>query len=198
MGNSVPIAAHAPHTTGTKCCDQLLTSVKSLHCWHGGGEEGLAVTRKKSIASSELLFNSSTFLLPVLELFASTLFLKVNGSQKKSITSKSVVGRSGLIYHLPCFSSLTVRSILLFPWKKCEVWASPSSFFFSPPKVLAHPAPTWKMKPSDFCPYWALWPRPKIIVCARITSILRMPRKVGLSSGSLLLPTLQDKCVRFH
>ena len=154
--HSVPIAAHAPHTTGTKCCDQLLTSVKSLHCWHGGGEEGLAVTRKKSIASSELLFNSSTFLLPVLELFASTLFLKVNGSQKKSITSKSVVGRSGLIYHLPCFSSLTVRSILLFPWKKCEVWASPSSFFFSPPKVLAHPAPTWKMKPSDFCPYWAL------------------------------------------
>ena len=84
------------------------------------------------------------------------------------------------------------------PGNKCEVWASPSSFFFFPPKVLAHPASTWKMKPSDFCPYWALWPRPKIIVCARVTSILRMPRKVGLSSGSLLLPTLQDKCVRFH
>ena len=139
--HSVPIATHAPHTTGTKCCDQLLTSVKSLHCWHGGEEEGLAVTRKKSIASSELLFNSSTFLLPVLELFASTLFLKVNGSQKKSITSKSVVGRSGLIYHLPCFSSLTVRWILPFPWKQVQSPSINLHLFFSP-KVLAHPAST--------------------------------------------------------
>lgn len=100
----------------------------------------------------------------MLELFASTLFLKVNGIQKKSITSKSVVGRTGLIYHLPCFSSLTVRPILLFPWK--QVWSLSITFiYFFPPKVLAHRASTWKMKPSDFCPYWAFWPRPKIIVC---------------------------------